>query len=112
MKVIVTGGRNFENHSIMADVMNYLRPSQIIHGGCSGADRLADGWATSNGIPATEFAADWIKYGRVAGPIRNAHMLDSHPDALVVAFPGGKGTENCIKQAKERKMLVLRVESL
>ncbi len=44
--------------------------------------------------------AEWSKYGRRAGPIRNKQMLDVGKPHLVVAFPGGAGTANMVKQAK------------
>jgi len=47
------------------------------------------------------FPADWSRHGKSAGPIRNRQMLiEGRPD-IVVAFPGGKGTANMIKQAVE-----------
>ncbi len=55
------------------------------------------------------FEADWDKFKKAAGHIRNGVMLSCNPD-LLVAFPGGPGTENCIKQAKKLGILVLRVD--
>jgi predicted Rossmann-fold nucleotide-binding protein len=36
-------------------------------------------------------------------------MLAENPDALVIAFPGGHGTADCIKQAKELGMKIVEV---
>jgi hypothetical protein len=41
------------------------------------------------------FPADWKKYKRAAGHIRNKEMLDFGFD-LLIAFPGGPGTTNMI----------------
>jgi hypothetical protein len=56
-----------------------------------------------------EVPAEWETHGRKAGPIRNARMLEHKPD-LVVAFPGGKGTANCVAQARGMGVEVLEVE--
>jgi hypothetical protein len=72
----------------------------IIQGGARGADEHARTWAKDRGIPVETYAADWKQYGRAAGPIRNGVMLaESRPDG-VVAFPGGSGTADCVRQAK------------
>jgi len=89
----------------------------IIQGGATGADNLALSWHLKkprfdkeNIIKNITYEPDWDTYKRAAGPIRNKEMLEANPDALVLAFPGGKGTEDCVKQAKELGMIVLRVE--
>jgi len=46
------------------------------------------------------FPADWGKYSKSAGYIRNKQMLAEGKPDLVVAFPGGKGTANMVKLAK------------
>src|SRR5271167_2213334 len=72
----------------------------VIEGGASGADRLARRWAGTNRVHVETFEADWLKYGRGAGPIRNALMLTIGKPDVVVAFPGGSGTRNMIHQAE------------
>ena len=53
------------------------------------------------------FDADWQKYGRAAGPIRNKQMLDEGSPDLVIAFAGGRGTENMVKQSEAKKVPVV-----
>jgi hypothetical protein len=45
--------------------------------------------------------ADWNTHGRAAGPIRNQRMLDEVKPELVVAFPGGRGTADMVRRARE-----------
>lgn len=72
----------------------------VIHGKARGADTLADEWATANNIPRMPMAADWARHGRSAGPIRNGEMLfHGRPDG-VVAFSGGVGTADMVRQAR------------
>jgi hypothetical protein len=81
----------------------------IIHGGASGADRLAGEWAASRGIPVEVHPADWQKYGRAAGPIRNQQMIDRKPD-MVVAFPGGRGTADMVRRVRMAGIELVVVE--
>jgi hypothetical protein len=82
---------------------------EIISGMAPGVDTVAVDWAVCNWCKWHEFTADWDKYGRAAGPIRNKQMLlEGKPD-LVVAFPGGRGTAGMIKLAKEAGVPVLEV---
>jgi len=74
--------------------------THLIQGGADGVDKFAGGWAAFKpGIVRYVCHAEWDKYGRMAGPIRNCRMLEWKPD-LVVAFPGGAGTANMVKQAE------------
>ena len=79
----------------------------IIHGGASGADRLAGAWANQNGVNVVEYKARWKQFGKGAGPIRNRQMLDEGKPDLVVAFKGDRGTANMIKQADDRGVKVI-----
>ena len=80
---------------------NFLPAVTIISGKASGVDSVAIDWAVVNWCQRLEFEADWVKYGRAAGPIRNQRMLVEGKPDLVVAFPGGSGTENMKRIAKQ-----------
>lgn len=118
MKVLVCGGRHYglvgrgkslrEACDERRDLTIYLSGLHadtpitcVMHGGATGADSCAGQWAKTQGLPVEVFPADWTTHGRAAGPIRNRVMLDQQP-ALVVAFPGGAGTRNLVKQAATR----------
>jgi hypothetical protein len=113
VRVLVCGGRNFEDRAMLWRVLDSLheqhRFSVVIHGMARGADRLADHWATFNRIPAYRFHAPWTQYGNAAGPIRNAKMLANGQPDLVVAFPGANGTKDMIRKALAAKVDVLKV---
>jgi len=80
---------------------NYLPRVVIISGAAKGADQMA--------IEFDEYPADWKKYGKQAGPIRNQQMLDEGQPDLVVAFPGGSGTKDMIHRAKKAGVEVIEV---
>jgi hypothetical protein len=107
VRVIVTGSRDWSDRdavqAALLDVALEHSSFTLIHGGCpTGADRFADRWARAAEIPVEVFEADWEKYGKRAGPIRNAEMVQAGAD-LVLAFPlpGGKGTQHTIRIARE-----------
>lgn len=113
-KVIVCGGRTFSDKELLFKALTQYKDSNIgmffvIHGGASGADSLADQWARENGVPCAVLKAQWDKYGKKAGHIRNKWMALLKPN-LVIAFPGGRGTENMIDTAKLYSIDVERID--
>ena len=107
--IIVTGGRDYDDWAMLQDVLSAFDAKLIVQGGAQGADRMARKYAEDNKIVSVTVEANWNKHGRAAGPIRNREMLMEYPEAIVVAFPGGAGTANCVKQAVELNRIVLMV---
>jgi hypothetical protein len=104
MRVIVCGGRDYADAAHINRTLDAIHGETpitvLIHGDASGADRLAGEWG-QRAFPAVHVAAipaNWKEHGRAAGPLRNRKMLRFAPD-LVVAFPGGRGTADMVKQA-------------
>ena len=81
---------------------------RLLHGGARGADRLIDHAARSLAWPVEVIAAEWGRYGRAAGPLRNGLLLrraleeasPAQASVLVVAFPGASGTASLVRQAR------------
>ena len=84
--------------------------SVVIEGGAEGADRCARLWANANVIVTFEYPADWKAYGKKAGYLRNIRMRDEGKPDVVIAFPGGKGTQMMVDLAKEKNIPVLTIE--
>jgi predicted Rossmann-fold nucleotide-binding protein len=96
---------------MQAFVLHYS-PRQLdllINGGADGADSLAAQWARDNGIEVMTVIADWRTHGKKAGPMRNEKMIRLGQPDLVVAFPGGRGTEDVIRRAKANDIPVLEI---
>jgi hypothetical protein len=111
MKILVCGGRNFEDRILLDRVLSELRQARpfdmVIHGDSRGADRLAGWWADRNGIQEVRCPAPWGVHGHGAGTMRNRAMLTLQPD-LVVAFPGGRGTAHMVSIAKAAGIEVIQ----
>lgn len=102
MKVVVTGSRDWADYDCIHERLEKLpKDSVIIQGGCRGADSLAYKAALHLGLGTHVMLADWNKFGRRAGPIRNRRMLAEHPD-LVIAFclNSSAGTMDCYNAAR------------
>lgn len=113
MRVLICGGREFQDVTWLWSVMDGLHAqspiSEVIAGGAKGADTLGAEWAADRGIPCRVVMADWNTHGRAAGPIRNQRMLDEGRPELVVAFPGGRGTADMVRRAREAGVAVVLV---
>ena len=105
MKIIIAGGRDFNNYYILEKVLNSFKRliDEVISGDARGADELGARWATYNNIHVNHFPADWDYYGHAAGFIRNIEMADN-ADALIAFWDGkSKGTGHMIKTMQMKK---------
>ena len=106
MKLIIAGGRDYEftetDYMHLDDMLHHV--VEVVSGCCRGADRCGEKWAAKWGIPVKRFRADWAFHGNAAGPFRNGQMA-AYADCLAV-FPGGRGTEDMIRQAREHRLTV------
>lgn len=109
MRLLVCGGRDYSNREALFSFMDLIKPSVVIQGGATGADRLAAEWATEKDVYLITFEASWSEFGKSAGPRRNRRMLTEGKPDLVAAFPGGAGTEDMIKAALDARVMVMRV---
>jgi len=106
--IIIAGGRNYE---FTADDYQWLntwwserraegKHLAILTGGATGADNYGRHWAQAYLLMAIEEKADWKKYGKKAGPLRNQKMVD-RADGIIL-FPGGVGTTDVATRAREK----------
>jgi hypothetical protein len=106
MKILVTGSRTWYDRDIIyRELVKYPKDSILIQGVAKGADSIARDIALKLGMEVWDYPAEWDKYGKSAGPIRNRQMLDQNPD-LVLAFhkniEESKGTKDCVNEATKR----------
>ena len=100
MKVIIAGSRNVNDKKLVADALRtYQRIgkiTEIVCGEARGVDAIGRQLAEAQHIPVKSFPADWQKYGKPAGYIRNKEMA-MYADALVAIWDGeSRGTRHMI----------------
>lgn len=121
MKVLVCGGRDYADKAKVFEVLDYInlnraKISLVIHGAAKGADTLGAEWARARHVEDDGYPAlwDWLEapnavikrradgkpYNANAGPDRNAKMLAVGKPDVVVAFPGGRGTNDMLEKAR------------
>ncbi|SEQ39415.1 Protein of unknown function [Lachnospiraceae bacterium NE2001] len=115
MKVIIAGLRGFNDYALFKGKLeqiirdNDIEVTEIVSGGASGVDSMAERFANEKGIPVKVFNADWKKYGRGAGPVRNKEMAVYAGDkGALIAFWDykSKGTGSMIKIAEKMNLNV------
>lgn len=124
MRVCVTGGRTFNDRDWLwagLDLLNQVSGGivELIEGGAPGADVRAGEWARHRGVRCTVVEAEWERYSaglkhgqkNPAGMIRNNQMIALRPD-VVLACPGGKGTEHMVSAAKRAGLKVIFLEKM
>ena len=115
-RILICGDRNYQDWIKVQEYLDTIsRTTIIIHGGARGADSLAGNLATSLKMKVIKFPADWDKYGKAAGVLRNQQMLDEgHPD-LVVYFhkdiENSKGTRDMLKRATDSGIRTINGET-
>ena len=108
IRVVIAGCRDYENYEeakkyIDICLSDIRKENEIvIVSGCArGADALGEKYAKENGFKVEKYPADWITYGRSAGPKRNEEMAKISD--YVICFWDGKsrGTKSMIEYAKK-----------
>ena len=106
--MIITGSRHYNDRKTIIDAIEenlgdcYIEDVVIIEGGARGADAIAHEHAIDMGYVVETYPANWDKYGKKAGGIRNQQMIDDGAD-ICLAFPleGSIGTYDCVRRAKK-----------
>lgn len=129
-KIIIAGGRDFNDYPLLekevkrfivemaqGKKLNRFRDLVVIsgkqktidaNGNEYGADFLGEKFAKKNWIRIEDYPADWDKYGKAAGPIRNEEMAKNATHCIVFWDGKSRGTKNMIENAQKYK-LVLKI---
>lgn len=112
-KVIIAGGRDFKDYSLLEEKCNlYLRDKQnieIISGCARGTDKLGEVYAAYHRYKIKRFPADWERFGKAGGYIRNKQMAKyASPNGGLICFWDGrsKGSKHMIDLAEKYKLLI------
>ena len=83
-------------------------PLVFISGLATGADKLCFAYTEFPNVSIDKYPANWDKYGKMAGHIRNQQMLDEGKPDIAVGFPGGNGTKDMIKRLEKNKIKLIK----
>ena len=112
-RVIIAGGREYNNYDFLRERCDFYLQNKfneedviIVSGHAKGADALGERYAQERGLACEQYPADWEKYGRGAGPIRNEQMANV-ANALIAFWDGqSRGTANMINLAMSKGLKV------
>lgn len=114
IKVIIAGGRDFTDYNLLKrncdHILSRRHPDVIIVSGkARGADSLGERYAKERGYLVHEFPADWNRFGKKAGYLRNSEMA-RHADALIAFWDNNsRGTKHMIDLAIQHNLKVIVV---
>lgn len=107
-RIVVAGCRNFNDYekaekyiSICISSMKTKYELIFLSGGCQGADLLGERYAKENGYKIERYPADWIKFGKSAGPKRNRKMAEAADFVICFWDNKSKGTKSMIECTKK-----------
>jgi len=108
MKTIIAGSRTINSYRLVKEAIrdSGFEITEVVSGHAKGADAWGELYAQQNNIDLVMFPANWNKYGKSAGAIRNQKMAD-YAEALIAIWDGkSKGTQRMIEIAKEKSLQV------
>ncbi len=105
MKVIIAGSREGVTYSDIEKGVEQFENAwglitEVVSGCAAGADTLGEQYADEHDIPAKLFPANWQKYGKGAGYIRNTEMAKYADGLIAISVNDSRGTANMIQTAK------------
>ncbi len=114
MRVLVCGGRDGQDSDFVGKTLDRLLATRgpferLLHGDARGVDRMAGKWARDHHVLEWDFLPEWHRVDPEDGLSRNQRMIEAGAPDLVVAFPGGVGTENMIELAKAAHIEVIEI---
>lgn len=119
MKIIIAGSRDFNDYELLdkevSSILNSLvgvpmNNMIILSGGAKGADKLGERYSILNKFNLKKYPANWDKYGKSAGFIRNAEMAKL-ADILIAFWDGkSKGTKDMIDRMSDKKVYIRNYE--
>lgn len=111
IRVVVAGTRTFTDRDLLFSTLDKhfgkcLSRVVVVSGAAAGADSLGEAWAAERGVRCERYPADWDRYGKRAGYLRNSQMADVAGYAIVFWDGKSKGSENMVNIAISKGLWV------
>ncbi len=113
MRILITGSRDWEDWeavdtAIQNVIGNQWGPHTVVHGTARGADSIADYWARYRGLTPEPHPADWNRYGKRAGFVRNAEMVNLGADVCLAFIRNGSRGASMTAELAEKAGIPVR----
>ncbi|TAN03218.1 MAG: DUF4326 domain-containing protein [Rhodanobacteraceae bacterium] len=114
-RVIVAGSREFDPDRVTSNLAGVFdqfeidphgRKAIVVSGGAKGPDTAGEDWAVENRVDMRRYPADWTRYKKAAGPIRNQFMAWSASHLIAYWDGHSPGTKNMIETASNDGLVV------
>ena len=110
--IAVVGSRGFNDYKALQRILNKIRTKYdidtIISGGANGVDKFAEKYAHENNLKMIVHPANWDKYGKRAGYIRNVDIWNDAFMGLAIWDGKSPGTKHSFDIAKKQnKQLII-----
>lgn len=100
IKITITGSRSITDYktvkSILDEVLTQYSEFCINIGDAKGVDEQVVSYCKKNNIDYQVYPADWKKYNKVAGVIRNKEMVENSDRGIAIWDGKSRGTLNTI----------------
>jgi hypothetical protein len=118
-RIIVAGSRTYTNKARVFELLDKIAEDQskkgclieIVSGLAKGPDMFGKEWAHKNDFTVHEFPANWDKYGKRAGYLRNVEMAEFSDALLAFHVNNSRGTKHMIDIAYKNDLQVAIVTS-
>jgi len=104
MRIVIAGSRTVTEEEVrtalnQCDWIGFV--TAIVSGTAKGADQFGERWAEERGIEIHRYPAEWKKFGKRAGPIRNKLMAENAEGLIAVWDGKSRGTFSMIEFATQ-----------
>ncbi|MGE4403696.1 MAG: SLOG family protein [Desulfobulbus sp.] len=116
MRIIIAGSRTVSEMDVRMALQRCFWTgfvTAVVSGTATGADQYGEAWAEENQIDVCRFPAEWEKYGKRAGPMRNK-VMSENAEGLIAVWDGqSRGTYSMIDLARKRglRITILRTDT-
>ena len=118
MKIAVVGSRSFKGeraYDAMCSILGVCDFDEVISGGASGTDRLAERYSQEHDIPLHVFPAEWDKFQGNSAAYERNKLIVAEADAVIAFWDGkSKGTFMTMKLARDARktLMIVRTDLL